>query len=121
MGTKNPLGLSVEEFWNNIKANKLGFSFVNQFDATDFPIKVVGAVKNFDPLDYFEKKEARKLCRFTQFAVSSTKDALNDAKTDFKDLDPFRVGVIIGAGISAEEPKSNPISKLNGTNLPYFK
>lgn len=103
MGTKNPLGLSVEEFWNNIKANKLGFSFVDQFDATDFPIKVVGAVKNFDPLDYFEKKEARKLCRFTQFAVSSAKDALNDAETDFKDLDPFRVGVIIGAGIGGLE------------------
>lgn len=103
MGTKNPLGLSVEEFWNNIKANKLGFSFVDQFDATDFPIKVVGAVKNFDPLDYFEKKEARKLCRFTQFAVSSAKDALNDAETDFKDLDPFKVGVIIGAGIGGLE------------------
>lgn len=103
MGTKNPLGLSVEEFWNNIKANKLGFSFVDQFDATDFPIKVVGAVKNFDPLDYFEKKEARKLCRFTQFAVTSTKDALTDANTDFKDLDPFRVGVIIGAGIGGLE------------------
>ncbi len=103
MGTKNPLGLSVEEFWNNIKANKLGFSFVDQFDASDFPIKVVGAVKNFDPLDYFEKKEARKLCRFTQFAVSSAKDALNDANTDFKDLDPFRVGVIIGAGIGGLE------------------
>lgn len=103
MGTKNPLGLSVEEFWNNIKANKLGFSFVDQFDASDFPIKVVGAVKNFDPLDYFEKKEARKLCRFTQFAASSAKDALNDANTDFKDLDPFRVGVIIGAGIGGLE------------------
>ncbi len=103
MGTKNPLGLSIEEFWNNIKANKLGFSFVDQFDATDFPIKVVGAVKNFDPLDYFEKKEARKLCRFTQFAVSSAKDALNDAETDFKDLDPFKVGVIIGAGIGGLE------------------
>ena len=103
MGTKNPLGLSVEEFWNNIKANKLGFSFIDQFDATDFPIKVVGAVKNFDPLDYFEKKEARKLCRFTQFAVSSAKDALNDAETDFKDLDPFKVGVIIGAGIGGLE------------------
>ncbi len=103
MGTKNPLGLSVDEFWNNIKANKLGFSFVDQFDDPDFPIKVVGAVKNFDPLDYFEKKEARKLCRFTQFAVASTKDALNDAGTDFKDLDPFKVGVIIGAGIGGLE------------------
>lgn len=103
MGTKNPLGLSVEEFWNNIKANKLGFSFVDQFDEPEFPVKVVGAVKNFDPLDYFEKKETRKLCRFTQFAVASSKDALNDAGTDFKDLDPFRVGVIIGAGIGGLE------------------
>ena len=103
MGTKNPLGQSVEEFWNNIKANKLGFSFVDQFDEPDFPVKVVGAVKDFNPLDYFEKKDARKMCRFTQFAVASAKDALEDAKTDFKDLDPFKVGVIIGAGIGGLE------------------
>ena len=59
MGTVNPLGKNVSEFWENIVANKNGLSFVDQFDATDFPVKIVGAVKDFDSSAYIEKKEAR--------------------------------------------------------------
>lgn len=103
MGTVNPLGNSVTEFWENIVSNKLGFSYVDQFDVSDFNVKIVGAVKDFDPTLKIEKKEAKRMERFTQFAVSSTLDALDDAKTDFKDLDPFRVGVVIGCGIGGIE------------------
>ena len=99
MGTVNPLGKNVEEFWENIKANKLGFSYIDQFDASDFDIKIVGAVKDFDPTGIIDKKEARRMDRFTQFAVYAADQALKDSKTDFSDLDPFRVGVIVGAGI----------------------
>lgn len=98
MGTVNPLGNNVSDFWDNIVANKLGFSYIDQFDASDFNVKIVGAVKDFDPTLRIEKKEARRMERFTQFAVSSTFDALDDAGTDLKDLDPYRVGVIIGSG-----------------------
>ena len=103
MGTVNPLGNHVDEFWNNILANKLGFSFIDQFDASDFDIKIVGAVKEFDPSDYIDKKEAKRMERFTQFAVYSAMEALKDAGSDLKDLDPFRVGVIIGCGTGGLE------------------
>ena len=99
MGTVNPLGKNVPEFWENIKENKLGFSYIDQFDASDFDIKIVGAVRDFDYTGVIEKKEARRMDRFTQFAVYAADQALKDSETDFSDLDPFRVGVIVGAGI----------------------
>ena len=73
MGTVNPLGKNVDEFWENIKANKIGLSYVDQFDASDFPVKIVGAVKDFDPSAYIDKKESRRMDRFTQFALYSAK------------------------------------------------
>ncbi|NLZ46508.1 MAG: beta-ketoacyl-ACP synthase II [Clostridiales bacterium] len=99
MGTVNPLGKNVEEFWANIKENKLGFSHIDQFDNSNFDIKCVGAVKDFDCSEVIDKKEARRMDRFTQFAVYAADQALKDSGTDLKDLDPFRVGVIVGAGI----------------------
>ena len=83
MGTVNPLGKNVPEFWENIKENKLGFSYIDQFDASDFDIKIVGAVKDFDYTGVIEKKEARRMDRFTQFAVYAADQALKDSETDF--------------------------------------
>jgi len=100
MGTINPLGKSVDEFWNGIKENKLGYSFIDTFDTSDFDVKVAGIVRDFDCTNYgIDKKEARKLDRFTQFAVVATQEALDDCGTDFKDISPYRAGVIIGCGI----------------------
>ncbi|WP_295155453.1 beta-ketoacyl-ACP synthase II [uncultured Ruminococcus sp.] len=113
MGTVNPLGKSVEEFWENIKANKVGISFVDQFDTSNFPVKVVGAVKDFDPSAYIDKKEARRMDRFTQFALYASKQALENAGTDLKDLDPFRVGVIIGVGIGGLNMTEAEVTKFN--------
>ena len=89
MGTVNPLGKNVEEYWANIKANKNGLSYIDQFDASDFDVKIVGAVKDFDSSKYIDKKEAKRMDRFTQFAVCSAMEALENAGTDLKDLDPF--------------------------------
>ena len=111
MGTVNPLGKSLDEFWENIVANKLGFSFIDQFDASNFDAKIVGAVKDFDPTKYIEKKEAKRMDRFTQFSVVAGMDALADAGTDLKDLDPYRVGVIIGCGIGGLELTQNEHKK----------
>ena len=99
MGTVNPLGKNVNEFWENIKANKNGLSFIDQFDASDFAVKIVGAVKDFDSSEYIDRKESKRMDRFTQFAVCSAKQALAQAGTDFSDVDPFKKGVIIGVGI----------------------
>jgi len=111
LGTVNPLGKGVEEFWDNIIANKLGFSFIDQFDASDFDVKIVAAVKAFDSSEYIEKKEAKRMEKFTQFAVCASKDALKDAGSDLKDLNPFRVGVIIGCGIGGLEETEKEHSK----------
>lgn len=118
MGTVNPLGNSVSEFWENIVANKLGFSFIDQFDASNFEVKIVGAVKGFDPSRYIEKKDARRIDRFSQFATVAALDALADAGSDLKDLDPYRVGVIIGCGIGGLEETEKEVTKYNekGTN-----
>ncbi len=99
LGTVNPLGNNAETFWNNIKENKNGLSFIDQFDTSDFPVKIVGAVKDFEPTDFIDKKEAKRMDRFTQFAVCSAQQALNDCGSDLKDIDPFKVGVIVGVGI----------------------
>lgn len=112
MGTINPLGKNVEEFWNNIKANKNGLSFVDQFDTTNFPVKIVGAVKDFDATEFIDKKEAKRMDRFTQFAVCSAKQALNMAGSDFKDVDPFKAGVIIGVGIGGLNLTYDEVAKF---------
>ncbi len=115
MGTVNPLGLNVPEFWENVKLNKLGIKPIDEFETDDIPIKVVGSVKGFDPTGVIEKKETRRMDRFTQFAVCSAKEALDDAGTDFSDVDPYRAGVIIGAGIGGlhetEKQHSNFLEK----------
>ncbi len=100
MGTVNSLGNNTEEFWENIKANKSGFSYAdNLFDTSNFDVKIVSQVKDFDLSEYVDKKEAKRLDRFTQFAVKASLDAVKDSGSDFKDIDPYRAGVIIGCGI----------------------
>lgn len=99
MGTINPLGNNVPQFCEGLKEGRLGISKIDQFDCSDFDVKCVGEVKDFDPLTAIDKKESRRMDRFTQFAVCAADEALKDAGSDFKDVDPYRAGVIIGVGI----------------------
>lgn len=113
LGTVNPLGTNAEEFWENIKANKLGFSYIDQFDTENFDIKIVGAVKDFDCSKYIDKKDAKRLERFNQFATYAALDALNDCGSNFKEMDPYRVGVIMGVGIGGLEFTEKEVTKFN--------
>lgn len=105
MGAITPLGTGVEKFWAGIKANKLGISFIDMFDTDRTGVKIAGIVRDFNEEEYygvegcFEKKEARHMDRFTKYAVVAAHEALTDAGTDLRDLDPYRVGVIVGSGI----------------------
>ena len=99
MGTINPLGNNVPQFCEGLKEGRLGISKIDQFDCSDFDVKCVGAVKDFAPLTAIDKKESRRMDRFTQFAVCAADEAMKDAGSDFKDVDPYRAGVIIGVGI----------------------
>ena len=99
MGTINPIAKNVPDFAEGLKEGRLGVTNVTRFDVSDFEVKCAGEVKDFDPTEVIEKKECRRLDRFTQFAVCAAKEALADAGSELKDLDPYRVGVIIGVGV----------------------
>jgi 3-oxoacyl-[acyl-carrier-protein] synthase II len=112
MGTINPLGKNVNEFWNGIKENKIGYSFIDTFDTSNFDVKIAGLVRDFDCIEYgIDKKEAKRLERFNQFSLVATQEALKDCGTDFKDLDPYRVGVIIGCGVGGLILTENELAK----------
>ncbi len=105
MGAVTPLGTGVEKFWTGVKENRIGFSFIDRFDTQRTGVKIAGTVRDFDETAYFgvkgcfDKKEARRMDRFTKFALVAAHEALEDAGTDFSDLDPYRAGVIVGSGI----------------------
>lgn len=98
VGLVSPIGNTKEIFWANLLAGKHGFSLIDRFDTSDMEPKVAAVVRDFDADRYIERKEQRRMGRFTQFAVSASLDALEDAGTKFEDLDPFRIGVIVGSG-----------------------
>ena len=99
MGVVSPIGNSIDEFWNSIKENKLGFSFLGDKVSENFDVKIAASVNDFNPEKRLDKKEAKRMDRFTQFAVTAALDAMEDAGTKFEDIDPYRAGVIAGVGI----------------------
>lgn len=99
-GVISPVGNTVADFWSALCEGRHGVSAITGFDTSRLKTRVAAQVKAFDPAEYgIDKKEARRTDRFCQFAIASSKQALEDAGTDFKDLDPYRVGVMIGSGI----------------------
>lgn len=99
MGAISPVGTDVPTLFDNIKKGKHGISKIESFDTTNNDITLAAEVKDFDPLAYFDKKELRRTDRYCQFAVAAATQAVTDCGTEFKDLDPFRIGVIVGSGI----------------------
>lgn len=99
IGVVSPIGNDIDTFWKNIKEGNTGVDFITKFDTTNIDVKVAAEVKDFDPLKSFDKKELKRTDLYTQYAVEATRQALEDCKSDLKDLDPFRVGVIVGSGI----------------------
>ncbi|GGJ21623.1 beta-ketoacyl-ACP synthase II [Paenibacillus hunanensis] len=100
LGVTTALGKDKDTFWNNLMAGKSGITPIEGFDVSAYTTRIAGQVHDFNPEDYLERKEARKLDRFVQFAVAATAEALKDSKLNVsEDTDPERVGVIIGSGI----------------------
>ena len=98
LGAITPLGNTVVEFWNNLIEGKSGAAPITRFDATKFKTKFACEIKGYDPLNYFEKQEVRKIDPFTQYALVSTAEALKDSGLDLDTIDKTRVGVIWGSG-----------------------
>lgn len=99
LGVVSPIGNTIDEFWDNIVNGRHGFTLAEWFPGQSEEKNVYADVKDFDPGDYIEKKERRRIDIMTQYAVYAAKKALEDSGSDFKDLDPYRCGVIIGSGI----------------------
>ncbi|MEF3303000.1 beta-ketoacyl-ACP synthase II [Paenibacillus sp. GYB003] len=100
MGVMSSLGHDLETFWNNLMAGKSGVSVIESFDTSEYTTHIAAEIHDFNPEDYIDKKEARRMDRFVQFAVAAGKSALEDAKLDIaRDTDPERCGVYVGSGI----------------------
>ncbi|AYD41327.1 beta-ketoacyl-[acyl-carrier-protein] synthase II [Clostridium fermenticellae] len=99
LGAVTPVGNDADTFWNNIKNGVCGIDFIKSFDTEGFKAKLAAEVKDFNPEDYMEKKEARRLDRFCQFAIAAAAQAVSDADLDVEKVDKERFGVIVGSGI----------------------
>lgn len=99
LGTVNPLGLSVREYWHALLAGKSGIAPITLLDPGPFKTRFAGEVKNFKPEPVLDVRSARRLDRFAQFAVVASDEALRDSGIDLTKIDPFRAGCILGSGI----------------------
>lgn len=99
LGCVSPVGLSAEESWQSVVAGRSGIGPLTLFDATGFPVRIGAEAKGFDPLRCIERKDARKMDRFAQFAVTAAQEAVDDARLETTEENRTRIGVMIGSGI----------------------
>ena len=112
MGAITPIGLTVEEFWENVKAQKVGIGAITKFDTTDYKVKIAAEVKDFNAKDHMDPRAARRMDPFCQYAVTAAKEAFEDAGLDMEKEDSFRVGVIVGSGIGSLPQVENNYEKI---------
>jgi 3-oxoacyl-[acyl-carrier-protein] synthase II len=121
LGAFTPIGNTIPEYWEGLRSGKSGCAPITYFDTEKFKTKFACEIKNYNPEDYFDRKEARKLDKFAQYALISSSEAIQDSGLDLDSLDKFRVGVIWGAGIGGLETFQNEvISFAEGDGTPRF-
>ncbi|KOS06796.1 3-oxoacyl-ACP synthase [Flavobacterium akiainvivens] len=121
LGALTPIGNTVQEYWEGLINGKSGAAPITYFDATNFKTKFACEVKNFKVEDFIDRKEARKMDRYAQYAVVASDEAVKDAGFDFETLDKDRIGVIWGSGIGGLETfQEEVINWANGNGTPKF-
>ncbi|HIC97754.1 MAG TPA: beta-ketoacyl-[acyl-carrier-protein] synthase II, partial [Aquificaceae bacterium] len=126
LGAITPVGTGVGKFWKNLVEGTSGIDRIERFDPDEFnlTVKIAGEVKDFDPLNFMDKKEASRLSLFVQYALAATYEAVTDSGIDRAGYDPLRIGVIIGTGIGGlgdiEREHSVLISKGARKVSPFF-
>ncbi|MHA7056837.1 beta-ketoacyl-ACP synthase II [Aquimarina sp. M1] len=121
LGALTPIGSNISEYWDGLANGKSGCAPITYFDTEHFKTKFACEVKNYNPEDFFDRKEARKLDKFAQYAIVSSEEAIKDAGFDLEKVDKFRVGVIWGAGIGGLETfQEEVIGYANGNGTPRF-
>lgn len=113
MGAITPIGNTVEEFWNGIKENKIGFGPISTFDTTDYKVKLAAEVKGFVAKEHLDFKSAKRMERFSQLAVTAAGEALSQAGIDMEKEDPYRVGVAVGAGVGSLSLMEREVIKIH--------
>ncbi len=123
-GVVSSLGFGLEQFWGSIKEGRNGISEVTRIDVSEMSTKVAAEIKDFDPNLFMDKKEARRMDRYNQFAMAASKMAVENAKLDLDSLNKDKCGVIVGSGIGGletlEEQHSVLINKGPGRVSPFF-
>ncbi len=99
LGAITPIGNNVTQYWQGLTEGKNGIGYITHFDTTDYACKIAGEVKDFDPLAYITRKEAKRMARFSQFGVAASLDALKDAQLEINEDNAHDIGVIIGTGV----------------------
>jgi 3-oxoacyl-[acyl-carrier-protein] synthase II len=112
MGVISPVGSDLETLWSNIKAGRHGIAPIENLDMTGQKASLAAQVRDFNPDDYIDKKESRRMDPCTRFAVAAAKLAMEDCGTDFSDIDPYRAGVIIGSGIGGLQTEEENHTKF---------
>ena len=112
VGLITPLGTGKDKTWKRLLDGECGIDKITAFDSTEYPVHIAGEVNDFNPEDYIEKKELKKIGRFSQFAIAASIEALKDAKFEITPENADRVGVIIGSGIGGLEIIEQEIGKL---------
>ncbi len=124
VGPVTAVGTGKDVFWRNIKAGISGIDIIDRFDISDYSSKIGGQVKDFSPDDFMDKKEAKRMDRFTQFAIASSQLAVEDSQLNLNNLDKNRLGVILGSGIGGietfEQQHTILQSKGPGRVSPFF-
>ncbi len=125
LGAITPIGKNVNDYWKNLLDGVSGADKITRFDTSKFKTQFACEIKEYNPLDYFDRKEARKLDRYSQYGMISADEAINDAELDFSALDVNRIGVIFSSGIGGFETFEKEIIDYANTNLtprfnPFF-
>ena len=112
LGAITPIGNSVEEFWNGVKEEKIGFGPITYFDTEEYKCKLAAQVKDFDAGQYMDKKAARRMELFCQYAVAAAGEAIKDAGLDMEKEDPYMVGCNVGSGIGSLQAMEREYDRL---------
>ncbi|NNL00782.1 MAG: beta-ketoacyl-ACP synthase II [Eudoraea sp.] len=121
LGALTPIGNNIEQYWKGLREGQSGSAPITYYDTEKFKTKFACELKNYDSQNYFDRKEARKLDKFTQYALISSDEAIKDSGIDLEKIDKFRVGVIWGAGIGGLETFQNEVLNFAaGDGTPRF-
>ena len=117
LGAVTPIGNTVPEFWQGIREGRVGIGEITRFDTESFKVKLAAEVRDFDAAERMDPKAAKRMERFSQYAVAAAREAFADADLHLEEEDPFRAGVIVGSGIGSLETVESEYAKILKGNV----